>query len=204
MIRRPCSESIHRRRFLKGHSSVVQDWCAAPIKCCASSGQHRHQGAWRVSVNGRSRGVFRLDDMGCFRPRRVRCPVVGRFSVGCALERTRRSAPPRRWFWALSAGCVSVHGLGVLVPVVCAPWGVRCRSTVDSAGWWPLDQQVENRLYGRPAAAWWGARDDEQGVVPFPLEPLPGFGPWGGRLSGGTAVAEPPATFLSPFRAATR
>ena len=40
--------------------------------------------------------------------------------------------------------------------------------------------------------------------MPCPLEPLPGFGPCGGRLSGGTAVAEPPATFLSPFRAATR
>ena len=88
--------------------------------------------------------------------------------------------------------------------MVCALWGVRCRSTVDAAGRWPLDQQVENLLYGRPLAAWWGGRDDEQGVVPFPLEPLPGFGPCGGRLSGGTAVAEPPATFLSPFRAATR
>jgi len=40
--------------------------------------------------------------------------------------------------------------------------------------------------------------------VPCPLEPLSGFGLCGGRLSGGTAVAEPPATFLSPFRAATR
>jgi len=68
----------------------------------------------------------------------------------------------------------------------------------------PWDQQVENLLYGRPRAAWWGERDHEEGVVPCPLEPLPGFGPGGGRLSGGTAVAEPPATFLSPFRAATR
>ena len=118
--------------------------------------------------------------------------------------RTQRSALPRRWFCSLSAGCLSVSGLGVRVPVVCAPWGVRCRSTVDSAGRWPLNQQVENLLYGRPRAAWWGERDHEEGVVPCPLEPLPGFGPGGGRLSGGTAVAEPPATFLSPFRAATR
>jgi hypothetical protein len=86
--------------------------------------------------------------------------------------------------------------------VVCALWGVRCRSTVDAAGRWPLDQQVENLLYGRPVAAWCGGRDDVQGVVPCPLEPLPGFGPCGGRLSGGTAIAEPPATLLSPFRAA--
>jgi hypothetical protein len=49
----------------------------------------------------------------------------------------------------------------------------------------------------------WG-RDHEEGVVPCPLEPLSGFGLCGGWLSGGTAVAEPPATFLSPFRAATR
>jgi hypothetical protein len=58
----------------------------------------------------------------------------------------------------------------------------------------------------RTAGRWpfGGGCDHEEGVVPCPLEPLPGFGPCGRRLSGGTAVAEPPATFLSPFRAATR
>ena len=44
-----------------------------------------------------------------------------------------------------------------------------------------------------------GGCDHEEGIVPCPLEPLPGFGPCGGWLSGGTAVAEPPATFLNPF-----
>jgi hypothetical protein len=73
--------------------------------------------------------------------------------------------------------------LGVLVPVVCVPWGVRCRSTVDAAGRWPFG----------------GGRDHEEGDVSCPLEPLPGFGSGGGRLSGGTAVAEPPATLLNPF-----
>ena len=32
-----------------------------------------------------------------------------------------------------------------------------------------------------------------------PLEPLPGFGPYLESLSGGTAIAEPPATLLNPF-----
>jgi len=49
-----------------------------------------------------------------------------------------------------------------------------------------------------------GGRDHQVCVVTVPLAPLPGFGPCGGWLSGGTAVAQPPATFLSPFRAATR
>jgi hypothetical protein len=33
----------------------------------------------------------------------------------------------------------------------------------------------------------------------FPLEPRPGFWPYWGSRSGGTAIAEPPATFLNPF-----
>jgi len=34
-------------------------------------------------------------------------------------------------------------------------WGGH--PTVDSAGRWPWDQQVENLLYERPGAVWWGA-----------------------------------------------
>ena len=44
-----------------------------------------------------------------------------------------------------------------------------------------------------------GGGDHEEGVVPCPLEPLPGFGPILRPLTGGTAVAEPPATLLNPF-----
>jgi hypothetical protein len=44
-----------------------------------------------------------------------------------------------------------------------------------------------------------GGRDQQECVVPCPLEPLPGFGPILRPLTGGTAVAEPPATLLNPF-----
>jgi hypothetical protein len=36
-------------------------------------------------------------------------------------------------------------------------------------------------------------------VMAFPLEPLPGFWSYWGPRSGGTAIAEPPATLLNPF-----
>ena len=57
------------------------------------------------------------------RPTRIGYPSVRVSSDERSAERTQRSAPPRRWFWTLAAGCLCVSGLGFPVHADWLPIG---------------------------------------------------------------------------------
>ncbi len=81
--------------------------------------------------------------LGRLRPQRVLCPLVRGSSVGCPMERTQRSAPPRRWFWALSARCSYGRGLEFPALICSLPNGAGV------FGWMPSGADAEVRA---PAA----------------------------------------------------